>query len=206
MNTDPLEHLLYSLGAIRIRYYPFPHFYVKDVLPTWFYDHLITGLKAATKFEQMPDYPERMFSLELPVDVQELFAHPRLSSFLRANLHLEGELDVMLRWSRDGKGYSLGPHTDYSGKVATLLFYLPDSASSGPWGTSIYAPKSSQKVLADQHYYHEDFNLVYTFPFAPNTMFGFLRTDNSWHGVEPLTEDIKRDTLHYTILKHGASV
>ena len=206
MNADPLEHLLYRLGNVQIKHYPFPHIYIKNVFPQWFYDHLVEGLKAAVTFEQAVDYPNRMFSCALPTDAREMFASQKLSSFIRSMLRLEDELDVMLRWSRDVKGYSLGPHTDYSGKVATLLFYLPDSTNAGPWGTSIYAPKSSQKILADRHYYREDFNLVQTFPFAPNTMFGFLRTENSWHGVEPLTEDIQRDTLHYTILKHGASI
>ncbi|MFP6756765.1 MAG: hypothetical protein VCC99_00895 [Alphaproteobacteria bacterium] len=37
-------------------------------------------------------------------------------------------------------------------------------------------------------------------PYRPNSLFGFLKTDLSFHGVEPIEdEDIARDVILYDI-------
>ena len=46
----------------------------------------------------------------------------------------------------DKTNYSLGPHTDHSAKILTLLVYLAsdlESESGNLYGTSIYAPKKN---------------------------------------------------------------
>lgn len=85
--------------------------------------------------------------------------------------------------------YQLGPHTDALRKVVTMLFYLPRDRSQMHLGTSVYIPKDPGFVCpGGPHYPHDDFHLMYTAPFAPNSLFAFVKTDNSFHGVEPLTE------------------
>jgi hypothetical protein len=42
-----------------------------------------------------------------------------------------------------------------------------------------------------------------TMPYLPNSLFGFLKTQNSFHGVEPVKEvDVQRNLLLYDIRAH----
>lgn len=97
--------------------------------------------------------------------------------------------------------YSLGPHTDSPRKVITFLFYLPKDESQSHLGTSIYLPKDmSFTCPGGPHYKHEDFMRIATMPFKPNSLFAFVKTDNSFHGVEPISDpDTKRWLLLYDI-------
>jgi len=85
---------------------------------------------------------------------------------------------------RDTSDYSLGPHTDTPKKVITLIFYLKGDYHLG---TSVYAPKDP--TFTDdtgEHFDSGGFDLVKTIPYIPNGVFGFARTNNSFHGVEPV--------------------
>ncbi|MFT4552856.1 MAG: hypothetical protein ACI9S8_001488 [Chlamydiales bacterium] len=102
---------------------------------------------------------------------------------------------------RDETNYSIGPHTDIPKKVLTLLFNLPETDENSHWGTSIYVPKDPEFICSvGRHYPFEGFELVRKFPFKPNSVFGFFRTDNSFHGLSPiLDEGAKRNTLTYRV-------
>jgi hypothetical protein len=85
--------------------------------------------------------------------------------------------------------YSLGPHTDSPKKVITMLFYLPKDQSQAHLGTSIYAPKDrSFTCPGGLQYGYENFMRLRTMPFLPNSLFVFFKTNNSFHGVEPVTD------------------
>jgi hypothetical protein len=101
----------------------------------------------------------------------------------------------------DRTSYSLGPHSDAETKVVTVLFYLPADASRPHLGTSIYAPRDPAfRCPGGPHYPFENFDRVVTMPYVPNTMFAFLKTDNSFHGVEPIRDaDYRRHLLLYDI-------
>ena len=87
----------------------------------------------------------------------------------------------------DRDGYALGPHTDSPRKVVSLLFYLPADMANEQHGTSIYLPKDPGfRCEGGPHYSHEGFNKLATMPFHPNSAFCFLKTDRSFHGVEPM--------------------
>ena len=49
------------------------------------------------------------------------------------------------------------------------------------------------------HYKKENFNLVYTAPFKDNSAFGFVKTNNSFHGVEKVKKTSNRWLLLYDI-------
>jgi hypothetical protein len=97
--------------------------------------------------------------------------------------------------------YALGPHTDAKRKVLTFLFYLPKDESQAHLGTSIYVPRDGSFTCpGGPHYGFEHFQRVATMPFKPNTLFAFMKTDNSFHGVEPVTDpDTKRWLLLYDV-------
>jgi len=101
----------------------------------------------------------------------------------------------------DRARYALGPHTDTPSKVITLLFYLPADDSRPHLGTSIYAPRdASFRCPGGPHHSFERFDRVMTMPYRPNTLFAFFKSDNSFHGVEPVRDqNYRRHLLLYDI-------
>ncbi len=97
--------------------------------------------------------------------------------------------------------YSLGPHTDAPRKFITMLFYLPKDLSQEHLGTSIYLPKDTNfRCPGGPHYSFDKFVCLHTMPFRPNSLFVFFKTDNSFHGVEPVTDpETRRWLLLYDI-------
>ena len=102
---------------------------------------------------------------------------------------------------QDSQNYTLGPHTDSPTKVLAFLFYLPEDDSRPHLGTSIYVPKDRGFTCpGGPHYTFDRFDRMLTMPYVPNTLFGFLKTGHSFHGVEPVTEEgIRRNLLLYDI-------
>ena len=102
---------------------------------------------------------------------------------------------------QDTTNYALGPHSDSPKKVVTFLFYLPRDTTQRHLGTSVYIPKDmSFRCPGGPHYPHDRFERVWTMPFVPNSLFAFVKTDNSFHGVEPVTDpDVRRWLLLYDI-------
>jgi hypothetical protein len=50
------------------------------------------------------------------------------------------------------------------------------------------------------HHPRDSFTRVTTAPYLPNSLFGFIRTDNAFHGVEPVTDaGVQRDLLLYNL-------
>jgi len=101
---------------------------------------------------------------------------------------------------KDKENYVLGPHTDSPKKLLTILFYLPNDNSEEKNGTSIYVPKDiNLKCNGGPQYKRDAFNLVYTAPFRKNSAFGFIKTNNSFHGVEKVPHTKHRWLLLYDI-------
>lgn len=101
----------------------------------------------------------------------------------------------------DRTDYQLGPHTDSPKKVLSFLFYLPRDDSQRHLGTSIYLPKNPAfRCPGGPHYAHDAFERLWTMPFLPNSLFAFLKTDISFHGVEPVEDaDCRRWLLLYDV-------
>jgi len=124
---------------------------------------------------------------------------PQFEQRFRGAPGVEFEDEAML--VEDITNYSLGPHTDAPRKVITFLFYLPRDRSQFHLGTSIYVPKDPQfRCAGGPHYKSADFERVTTMPFTPNSLFCFFKTDNSFHGVEPVADpDCRRWLLLFDI-------
>lgn len=92
--------------------------------------------------------------------------------------------------TRDYANYAISPHTDAPPKFITGLLYLARDNSMTNFGTSIYAPKDGKfkqwgaNRFQDAHLPYEDFTLLETMSYRPNSAIFFLKTDNSFHGVE----------------------
>lgn len=112
---------------------------------------------------------------------------------------LNTEFDARL--IRDFTNYSITPHTDATHKLISLLFYLPPHFDNLHLGTSIYAPIDPNfRCEGGPHHPYSKFKKVVTAEYKPNSLFAFFKTDNSFHGVDPITDQgIQRDLLLYNI-------
>ncbi len=120
----------------------------------------------------------------------------------------EGDLEKVQFYPKidlisDTRLYALGPHTDVAEKVAVLILYLPSTDQNPHLGTSVYVPKDADFVCnGDAHYDRDTFTKVYTAPFLPNSAFGFFKTNNSFHGVEPVKGKDESRNLIQLSFKH----
>lgn len=113
------------------------------------------------------------------------------------------DFDIESLIVRDRVNYSLGPHTDAQHKLLSLLFYCPDDDRMKHLGTSIYAPLDPDfRCAGGPHYSADRFRRVKTMEYRANTLFAFFKTDNSFHGVEPITDRVVRDLLLYDVRAH----
>jgi hypothetical protein len=88
--------------------------------------------------------------------------------------------------NRDYANFALGPHTGGVSRFIVAIFYLPGDDRFSEFGTSIYRPKEAGFVAWESPVFPRDkFELVRTFANLPNSLFVFVKTDNSFHGVEP---------------------
>jgi hypothetical protein len=220
MFLDAEVHTAYEFGNSQIRGFPFPHFYLKDIFPTDFYQKIQKNLPATSDLwpieEKRPvkGYKERFVccfddeSLSSLASEKSIFWREFRDTYLRGAFgsllmnkfheliaeRFEGRTDLEfydeLLLVHDVKNYHLGPHSDSPRKVITVLFYLPCDKDHESLGTSIYLPKdSSFQCPGGPHYKHEDFIKIKTMAYSPNSAFCFFKTNNSFHGVEKLTEE-----------------
>lgn len=207
---------------------PYPHIIVENVFPQEFYDSLLSNridddcLSTLSELKRVDKwYPQSRKILELSYNLPILsdtirefweetyywfnsfFGKLIIKKFEPYILNRFGKiprLSVEVLYTRDRATYKLGPHTDSTKKVLTLLFYLPKNKSNSKLGTSMYVPLDKKFTCpGGPRYDFDKFKKIYTAPYIPNTMFGFLKTDNSFHGVESIDVEIERDLLIYDI-------
>jgi hypothetical protein len=230
MSSGAELHAAYQVANAPLNLFPYPHFYIENIFPADFYRALQAMLPESNDMRPIGEvrpvrgYKER-FVLELggdqlavlPENKREFWLDLRkwlvAGRFGQIVLNKFGQyLDQ--RFSKeqvslydeallvqDITNYKLGPHTDKPSKVITLLFYLPKDESQKHLGTSMYVPKDPAfRCPGGPHHPHNLFERVWTMPFLPNALFAFLKTDISFHGVEPIAdEDCRRWLLLYDI-------
>jgi hypothetical protein len=142
-------------------------------------------------------FKDRFLQVDFKKFLMSLFSdyiEARFPDFRKMNFYDE------LMLINDKMSYSLGPHTDKPKKVISFLFYLPKDETQINLGTSIYLPKDrSFRCQGNMHHAYENFEKITSMPFLPNSLFCFVKTDNSFHGVEPILTDEKRWLLLYDI-------
>jgi len=110
---------------------------------------------------------------------------------------INAQIGIRLEIVRDSKGYMIEPHTDAPHKLLTFIFYMPPDENHLDLGTSIYRPKYCD--LVDDYsrtYPFEEFEEVHRVPYKPNTLFGFLKTERSFHGREFIDIDVERNWMN----------
>lgn len=209
---NPVEGVIYQLRNAKLNKWPFPHVYVENIFNWEFYDALMANLPPDDTYKPLPGgYKSRLASDVVPNAVKPLLG-PYFMREVLATFHDQfwerfphpherpARFSSEIRFIRDSEGYAIGPHTDAPRKVVSMLFYLPADLGLSAHGTSIYVPDDHEKICpGGPHYKTEGFSEVFRAPYWPNSMFAFWKTDNSWHGVEKICEEIRRDVMLYNI-------
>jgi hypothetical protein len=190
---------LYEVTDLKLEH--FRHRDQRDFDEGWT-DALPGGLK-----EFWDAFHEWFLGPELARAVLESFAGHLRERF--GNGEAWPEVSVESQLIRHRAGYFLGPHSDLHTKLAVLLIYLAPDAGNEHLGTSLYRPKEPGFRCPDsKHHPFEQFERVKTAPYRPNSLLAFLRSDISFHGVEPLTEqDVDsspRDVIQYVLYDRRA--
>jgi hypothetical protein len=184
---------LYEVTDLKLDH--FRNRYQRDFNDGWT-DHLPDEIRGF-----WTDFNQWFMGPRLAQTVLNTFAEPLRTRF---GAHPLPEVSVEAQLIRHRAGYFLGPHSDLYSKLVVVLFYLPQDESARRLGTSIYRPKNPGFSCANStHYPFDDFVRVETAPYKPNSVLAFLRSDRSFHGLEPLTEqDIStgsRDLIQYVL-------
>jgi len=219
-----------NIAAAPLHLFPYPYIYVQGVFPPGFYGDIQRHLPPSDLLMPLQQargvrgYPQR-FVLELLPERMAAVPEPyrgfwsALAGWMLGGAFAQRMLDkfsatIDARFSgqqpefgdeallvNDRTHYSLGPHTDAKSKVVSVLFYLPGDGRLEKHGTSLYVPKKPGFTCqGGPHYLFDGFERIATMPFLPNTMFAFVKTDHSFHGVEPIADPgVSRYLLLYDL-------
>ncbi len=192
-NSDVYENL-HEVTDLKLDH--FRHRYQRDLNEGW------TNVLPPELQPFWNSFNEWFLSPTLAQAVLESFAEP-----LRPRLGDRSawpEVSVEAQFIRHRAGYFLGPHSDLYTKLVVILLYLAPDDRAARLGTSLYRPKAEGFSCSDsKHYSFDDFIRVKTAPYKPNSLLAFVRSDISFHGLEPLTEqDVAtegRDLIQYVV-------
>lgn len=226
--NSPLEHFMGRLRSATVDVDPFPHYVLEHVFPEDYYRELLRRLPSSDVYENLYEVTDLKLDhfrhrdqrnmdhgwTEKLQAEQQIFWNSFNQWFLSAELaravmesfglEAQREVSVESQFIRHRAGYFLGPHSDLYTKLVVLLLYLAPDNSAEHLGTSLYRPKAPGFSCPDsRHYPFEDFIRVKTAPYRANSLLAFVRSDVSFHGLEPLSEqDVAvtgRDVIQYVI-------
>lgn len=225
--SSPLEHFIGRLRGARVESDPFPHYFLEQLFPEDYYRELLRHLPSSDVYENLYEVTDlkldhfrhrdqrdmdQGWTDRLPNELRpfwtsfnEWFLGEELARAVMESFGLAGpEISVESQFIRHRAGYFLGPHSDLYTKLVVLLLYLAPDNSAEHLGTSLYRPKQAGfSCPTSKHYPFEDFIRVKTAPYRANSLLAFVRSDISFHGLEPLSEqDVAtagRDVIQYVI-------
>ena len=226
--NNPLEHFISRLRSARVEQDPFPHYFVEHVFPEDYYRELLRNLPPSDVYENLYEVTDLKLDHFRHRDQRDMnhgwtdrltaeqkifwesfnqwFLSEQLAQAVMKSFGWETwpAVSVESQFIRHRAGYFLGPHSDLYTKLVVLLLYLAPDDKAEHLGTSLYRPKQAGFSCPDsKHYAFEDFVRVKTLPYRPNSLLAFVRSDISFHGLEPLSEqDVAsagRDVIQYVI-------
>ena len=118
--------------------------------------------------------------------------------------HKNFEYSIRSSLVKDLQKYKLGVHTDTVHKFVTFLFYIPKDNSNANLGTTLYKPKKGAEInIGEKGNFHaslteteNNFDVVSTLPFSPNSLLLFPRSNQSFHGVEEInSKGVERNLI-----------
>lgn len=224
-----LEHFVGRLRSARVERDPFPHYVLEQVFPEDYYRELLRHLPSSEVYENLyavtdlkldhfrhrdqrdmdHGWTDRLPPASRPFwdSFNQWFLGEELAEAVMKSFGRESwpALSIESQFIRHRAGYFLGPHSDLYTKLVVLLLYLAPDDRAEHLGTSLYRPKQAGFSCPNsKHYAFDDFIRVKTAPYRPNSLLAFVRSDISFHGLEPLSdEDVTttagRDVIQYVI-------
>jgi hypothetical protein len=193
---------------------PFSHIYIKDFFPEDLYSELSSLFpsnelltQAGTKsthnrliksrsifvlFDQDMNLLPNQQKLTYVLEWMKFYLMPAIGNKLGINYN-PYTYSIRGAFVYDEAGYQKLPHTDHPSKLFTLLFYMSDCST----GTTIVKPKLPNfKDAQGDDYHYNLFNEVITYPFKQNCSLAIARTDQSFHCVHRVSDNLPRKALH----------
>lgn len=112
---------------------------------------------------------------------------------------------MQFEFSRLRRGSFVPPHTDDQKKLVSLLLYFPDPKWQENYGgdTEFYRAKNltARNNWNNQRVSFEDLIPFSRAPFVANRLVAFVKSKNSYHGVQPITcpDGMARDSLNINV-------
>lgn len=194
---SPFENVLKKIKNTEIIHEPYPHLMIENIFPDDFYAELIKKLPSIDKYTLKSKYPGRKtLTLENLDNLNEeegkfwqqltnWIKSPEFTQILLEKFLIQksGHSDFFLH--KDLENFEVSPHTDLRSKLITYLFYLPKDASMPNLGTDILVAKKGKNVsMTTQHQEWDNFDIIKSSKYIPNSFFCFKPGMNSFHGVK----------------------
>lgn len=231
MHLNVSDYLQKKISSATIEVDPYPHILIENIFPKEYYKFLLEFeigteyLQGLDEVGRVSNYPPGRKFIELKENMPILPQGPRefwqetatfinekmtalmlekFSPYVAQTLGRNTSTDITSEtlYVRDHRGYALSPHTDSPEKILTFLIYLAKDSKHKNLGTSVYRPKDPNfSCNGGPLHPFENFELLKTAPYQPNTLFGFVKGDQSFHGVEPVQDNYERNLIIYDIRK-----
>lgn len=205
------NYIIQAINGSVLNTDPFPYTYVENIFPQDFYNKVcsltpsdellaLAGTKPTHKVivESRYTFPLSDKDVDNSKELMLFFQWAKmfLMPIIGKRLGIEYDYNTkQLRGAfvKDDVDYLKRPHTDHPTKLFTMLLYMSDS----PTGTTILKPKQQEFTdsYGNDHPYKE-FDEIITYPFKPNSALLFARTDNSFHCVRKVKDNLPRRALH----------
>lgn len=212
MLQSPFNTVIEKIKNSPIIQEPYPHLIIDNIFPTDFYTELIKNLPTIDEYALKSKYPGRktltLESLDR-LDQEKKQFWTKLTDWIKSpeftqvllekfSINKNGHSDFFLH--KDLENFEVSPHTDLRSKLITYLFYLPKDDSMSELGTNILVPKSEKNIsFTTQHQDWENFDIVKSSKYVPNSFFCFAPNQNSFHAVKikfpEKCEKKERDTI-----------
>lgn len=195
------------IEASKVYSTPWPYMYIENVFDPFFYEKMIDCLpnKDLYPSDELYYSAKEVYRHAFSIENAKKYGAQihEISEKLRVQFNSSEILDVLKKkfpasinqpwtdssnvyaravFTYDKPGYDLKPHTDVIQKVFTFLFYMPKDHVETLEGTTLLVPKLKGFTSNGYGQYRlDDFNIVKTLPFRPNSLLIFHRTNLSWH-------------------------
>jgi len=138
----------------------------------------------------------RLFTAEFVDAILERF-RPEIEERLRREGKPWPAIKTEMMLVRDRSSDGVKIHSSAPNNLITFLFYLPEDERFADCGTTLYLPKDRGfRCWGGPHHAFDGFDKVWTAPYRPNSLFMFIKDDESFHGVEPIRRDgLRRDLM-----------
>ena len=174
MLSSVKSHVVESLRNTAIEFNNYEYLCIKNLFPEDFYNELKSlSMQEASK------------------QVHEVFINEDFVNLLFEKFNKSPKRSTLIKsiyafWQQHGVGYTLKPHVDSFPRVFAMTVYLADNDNTPNAGTAVYDVNRSTK----------EYKTIGMMPYFRNSCMIICPYDNlTWHGVDMLVDDIKRDSI-----------